>query len=290
MRHAGRPAPKLKMLDRSIDKAARAQIAEGESSALQGSRFATFDVLGVPVAAVQIPDVIRQVGCWIQACDAGHFITVTGMHGVMEAHHDAEFRQVLDAADLNVPDGMPLVWLARLRGHRLARRVYGPELMSAVCDDGVARGYRHFLYGGGPTIAEKLADVLCARFPGISIVGTYSPSFGPVSPDEDRAQIEIINKSQADVVWVGLSTSKQERWMFEHRDQLGASVLVGVGAAFDFHTGTKQQAPQWMREHGLEWLFRLLQEPRRLWRRYFIYGGQFAWLAGVEEFRRRLRK
>jgi N-acetylglucosaminyldiphosphoundecaprenol N-acetyl-beta-D-mannosaminyltransferase len=167
------------------------------------------------------------------------------------------------------------VWLSHVWGLGLKRRVYGPELMLDVCQQMVAKQVRHYFLGGASGVADRLAGVLEARYPGLKVVGTCSPPFRPLTPNEDDQLIATINHASPDIVWVGLSTPVQERWMYKHRDRLNASVLLGVGAAFDFHTGTKKQAPSWMRENGLEWLFRLLQEPRRLWRRYLIYGSQF---------------
>ena len=244
---------------------------------------ARFELLGVSVSAVQIPQVIKRMESWIQARNRCHFIAVTGMHGLTEAQHDTEFKHILNSADLVVPDGMPLVWLGRLRGQRLRRRVYGPELMATFCSNTAHCDYRHFLYGGSDGVAEKLASVLQSRFKGLAIAGAICPPFRPLAKEEDDEIISRINESRPDVVWVGLSTPKQERWMFQHRHRLNAPVLVGVGAAFDFHAGVKTQAPFWMRESGFEWLFRLLQEPRRLWRRYLIGGGEFVYLVAMEQ-------
>lgn len=234
-----------------------------------------FSVLGVAVNAVQITDVIARMQDWIaQRCECRN-IAVTGMHGIMEAHHDHAFKNILNTSALVVPDGMPLVWLARLKGNRLKRRVYGPELMKTFCQVTARKGYRHFFYGGAPGVAEKLADELANQFPGLVIAGTYSPPFRPLTAEEDLEVVREISATRSDVLWVGLSTPKQERWMDAHRNLLNIPVLVGVGAAFDIHSGLKKQAPSWMREHGLEWFFRLVQEPKRLWRRYVLYGSEF---------------
>jgi N-acetylglucosaminyldiphosphoundecaprenol N-acetyl-beta-D-mannosaminyltransferase len=225
---------------------------------------------------------------WVQAHAGCRYVAVTGMHGVMEAHHDPEFKRILNSADLVVPDGMPLVWLSRLKGIGLKRRVYGPELMLSVCQQISFKRVRHFLLGGAPGVADRLAIVLQAKYSGLEIVGTCSPPFRPLTPDEDEKLVESMNRASPDIVWVGLSTPMQERWMHEHRDRLNASVLLGVGAAFNFHAGIKKQAPVWMRENGLEWLFRLSHEPHRLWRRYLMYGSQFIFyvlleLAGIRK-------
>lgn len=242
----------------------------------------SFNVLGVRVDAVQIPEVVSKMEAWIRQRDTCRYIAVTGMHGLMEAQHRVAFRKTLQASDLVVPDGFPLVWLGRRKGFALRRRVYGPELMERFCQDTAPKGHRHFFYGGAPGVAEDLAARLSARFPGLQIAGTYCPPFRSLTPQEDEEVVSLINATRADIVWVGLSTPKQECWMAEHRSRLGASVLVGVGAAFDFHTGRVAQAPCWMREHGLEWFFRLSREPGRLWRRYLIYGTEFVALVLLE--------
>jgi len=232
-------------------------------------------VLGVRVDPVQIPDVVAQMMERIRERDGCHSIAATGMHGVVEAQHDPELKQILNATDLVVPDGMPLVWLGRRQGHPLRTRVYGPDLLLAFCEQSAGQGYRHFFYGGEPGVAERLAESLRARFPGLNVVGTYSPPFRPLTATEYEEIVHLIGRAAPDVLWVGLGTPKQERWMHEHKDKLRVPVLVGVGAAFDMLSGGKKQAPRWMREHGLEWFFRLMQEPRRLWRRYLVYGAQF---------------
>jgi N-acetylglucosaminyldiphosphoundecaprenol N-acetyl-beta-D-mannosaminyltransferase len=183
----------------------------------------------------------------------------------MEAHHAARFRNVLDKADMVVPDGMPLVWISRIREYSLRRRVYGPELILSFCQEAARSGYRLFIYGGDTGVPEALAARLQALCPGIRIVGTRSPPFRPLTAEEDAAAVDAINRAEPDVLWVGLGTPKQDRWMLEHRDLLRVPVMVGVGAAFDSLTSRKKQAPAGMQEHGPEWLFRLLQEPRRLW-------------------------
>jgi N-acetylglucosaminyldiphosphoundecaprenol N-acetyl-beta-D-mannosaminyltransferase len=233
-----------------------------------------FKVLGVRVHAVQIPDVIARMENWIAARNPCRFIAVTGMHGVTEAQHDPFFKQILNSADLVVPDGMPLVWLGRHHGYPLGRRVYGPELMQTFCRATGCK-YRHFFYGGMPGVAALMANVLQSQH-GISVAGHYAPPFRPLSNQEDEEIVALINAARPDVLWVGLSTPKQERWMYEHRPRLVVPAMVGVGAAFDLNSGRSRQAPSWMREHGLEWSFRLLQEPRRLWKRYLIYGSEFA--------------
>lgn len=243
----------------------------------------SYKVLGVRVDAVQIPDLIVRMEQWIAERKGCHFISVTGMHGVMEAQHDSLFKKILNEADLVVPDGMPLVWLGRWQGRALKRRVYGPELMETFCRETGAK-YKHFLYGGVPGVPERLAEILKQRY-GLRVVGMLSPPFRPLTLEEDAELMALINEAKPDVLWVGLSTPKQERWMYEHRDRLRVPVILGVGAAFDILSSRKRDAPAWMREHGLQWLFRLLSEPRRLWRRYLIYGSKFVFMATLEMLR-----
>jgi exopolysaccharide biosynthesis WecB/TagA/CpsF family protein len=242
----------------------------------------SFMVLGVRVNALQIPDVIKDMLGWIQERKRCHTIAVTGMHGVMEAQHDPAFKDVLNRADAVVPDGMPLVWLGRLRGLVLPRRVYGPELMLSFCQQAATKNYRHFFYGGAAGQPEKLADLFRNIFPGLQVAGAFSPPFRPLTLEEDAEIVSMINAATPDILWVGLGTPKQETWIQEHRERLQVPVAIGVGAAFDIHAGTKAQAPVWMREHGLEWLFRLAHEPRRLWRRYLVYGSEFVVRVGFE--------
>ena len=236
----------------------------------------SFTLLGVRVDCVQIPDVVQKLFDWVEARDGCRFVAVTGMHGIMEARRDPGFRAILNSADLVVPDGMPLVWAARHRDKPLARRVYGPELMLAFCAESAKKGVRHFLYGAAPGVADQLAETLRSRFPGINIVGTYCPPFRPLTAEEESDLLTRVHACRADVVWVGISTPRQEQFMHRFRPLLNVPVLLGVGAAFDLLSGRVPQAPSWMREHGLEWFYRLLQEPRRLWRRYLVHGSRFA--------------
>ena len=246
------------------------------------SQKPSISALGIRIFALQIPDVTSQMEMWICKSQRTHFIAVANVHVVMEAWHDKSFKKALNGADLCVPDGMPLIWLGRLRGHTLPRRVYGPDLLLEFCRATHEKGYRHFFYGGAPGVPEALAKQLKLEFPQIKIAGLFSPPFHAVTPEEDAKHVELINQSGADVLWVGLGCPKQERWMYEHRDRLRVPVLVGVGQAFDIHSGRSKQAPAWLRNHGGEWLYRLLSEPRRLWRRYLIYNSQFIFWESLE--------
>jgi N-acetylglucosaminyldiphosphoundecaprenol N-acetyl-beta-D-mannosaminyltransferase len=233
------------------------------------------DVLGVPLALTDYDEMLD----WIESMIAGGsrgYLCACNVHTVMASHEDAELRAALESASINVPDGQPLVWALNALGHSLRGRVYGPELMSRACERAVEAGHRFYLYGGRNQGAlVQLALNLRRRYPGVKIVGGYSPPHRPLTPEEDAAITEEINHSQADVVWVGIGVPKQEKWMAHMRPSLEAPVLVGVGAAFDFHAGLVPQAPSWIQESGLEWAYRLAQEPHRLWKRYLRYNPMF---------------
>lgn len=236
----------------------------------------SYRVLGVRVEAVQIPNAVSLIIAWARERGRPKTVSTTGMHGVIEAVHDREMARTLEATDLVVADGAPVMWMGRLHGHPMRRRVYGPELMLAVMQASAPLGLRHYFYGAAPGIAEELARRMTLRFPGIAVAGTHSPPMGPLTPRESPEVAAAIRGSKTDILWVGLGTPKQERWMLSRRDDLGVPVTITVGAAFDFHTDRVRQAPEWMRERGLEWFYRLCSQPRRLWRRYLLQGGDFA--------------
>jgi N-acetylglucosaminyldiphosphoundecaprenol N-acetyl-beta-D-mannosaminyltransferase len=232
------------------------------------------DVLGIEVSAINPHMALRAVTEWIESGDR-QYVCVTGVHGVMEAQGDPELRRIHNKSGLTTPDGMPLVWCGRFAGAGWMERVYGPDLMLQLCAKSVDMGWTHFFYGAGPGVADELARRLSEKFPGLQVVGTYSPPFRPLTVMEADTVVEVLNESAADIIWVGLSTPKQERWMDQFRPLLDAEVLVGVGMAFDIHAGQLAQAPGWMQRSGLEWLFRLIQEPQRLWRRYLSANPRF---------------
>jgi N-acetylglucosaminyldiphosphoundecaprenol N-acetyl-beta-D-mannosaminyltransferase len=246
------------------------------------------DVLGVNVSAIAMDDAIATIERWI---DEGRheYVCVTGVHGIMECRRDPLLRKIHNEAGMVTPDGVPLVYFLRLTGKRRTQRVYGPDLMREMTAVSGRRGYRQFYYGGNVGVVEKLKETLIRSVPGLQVVGTYCPPFRELTPAEDRAVVDAINAARPHILWVGLSTPKQERWMAEHLERIDAPVLVGVGAAFDFLAGTKRQAPAWMQRHALEWLFRLCSEPRRLWRRYAYIVPGFTILAGGELVRRAIR-
>jgi N-acetylglucosaminyldiphosphoundecaprenol N-acetyl-beta-D-mannosaminyltransferase len=246
------------------------------------------DVLGVNVSASAMDDAIATLERWIsEGCR--EYVCVTGVHGVMECRRDPLLRKIHNEAGMVTPDGVPLVHFLRLIGKNRTQRVYGPDLMRKMTAVSGQHGYRQFYYGGGVGVAEKLKETLVGSVPGLQVVGTFCPPFRKMTPEEDRAVVDAINAARPHIVWVGLSTPKQERWMAEHLGRIDAPVMVGVGAAFDFLAGTKCQAPEWMQRHALEWLFRLGSEPRRLWRRYAYIVPGFAFLAVGELLRRALR-
>ena len=242
------------------------------------------DVLGVKVSAIHMEQALDVIDDWITT-GIRRYVCVTGVHGVMESRRDPHLQKIHNNAGLVTPDGMPLVWWSKSRGWRHTGRVYGPDLILACCERSMATGYRHFFYGGNDGVADLLARRLSKRFPGLSVAGTFTPPFRPLSTEEDDDVIKRINDAGADIVWVGLSTPKQEYWMAEHLDRIESPVMIGVGAAFDFHAGLKKQAPAWMQQSGLEWFFRLATEPRRLWKRYLYNNPAFVWLAIQELWR-----
>lgn len=239
-----------------------------------GAHVPRVNVLGVGVSAIALDDALRIISQWI-AERAPHYVCVTGVHGVMESQRDESLRQVHNEAGLVTPDGMPLVWLSRLAGHRNTTRVYGPDLLLACCNAGLAHGWRHYFYGGAPGIAERLAARLVERYSGLAVAGAESPPYRALTPEEESAAAERMRN--ADIVWVGLGTPKQERWMHSHVGVVRAPVLIGVGAAFDFLSGAKRQAPRWMQRSGLEWLYRMAREPLRLGGRYLVNNPLFLW-------------
>jgi N-acetylglucosaminyldiphosphoundecaprenol N-acetyl-beta-D-mannosaminyltransferase len=194
------------------------------------------------------------------------YVCCATAHGVVESGRDAELRRAFNGSWFTTPDGMPFVWLAPAG----VERVYGPDLMLAVCDSGRAVGLSHYFFGGGPGVAEQLAAILTARFPGLQVAGCHTPPYRELTADELSAWRAEVARLRPDVIWVGLGTPKQEKFMAAHWHALEAAVLIGVGAAFDFHSGRLRQAPRWMQRSGLEWLFRLATEPRRLAGRYLV--------------------
>jgi N-acetylglucosaminyldiphosphoundecaprenol N-acetyl-beta-D-mannosaminyltransferase len=238
------------------------------------------NVLEIQVSAIDMPAAVRTIEGWIEH-DTPSYVCICTVHTVMECQRDPALRDAVNAAGLRTPDGMPLVWLSHRAGHRNVSRVYGPDLMLELARRSSETGHRHFFYGGAPGVADALARRLEDRFPGLNVAGTDCPPMLSVGALESEETIRKINDSGADIVWVGLGTPKQDWWVANHRPLLTAPVLIAVGAAFDFHTGRVRQAPAWMQDRGLEWLFRLGQDPKRLWRRYTVDNGEFVLKLGL---------
>ncbi len=232
------------------------------------------NVLGVAVNVTTMSTALAEIEGQIGRRERG-YVCVTGVHGVMESRHDPELRRIHKESSLTVPDGRPMVWCGWFAGARSMRQVRGVDLTLRVCELAEQNGWSSFFYGGGQGTPELLVRRLQERFPKLKVAGTYSPPFRTPTPEEDEEVIARINESGGDIVWVGLSTPKQERWMAAHLGRLKPPMMIGVGAAFDVHAGIRKAGPRWTQLLGLEWLYRLLQEPRRLGRRYLINNPKF---------------
>ena len=247
----------------------------------------TRSVLGIPIAMTDYDEAMDVMDGMIARRERG-YVCAVAVHAVMVAQGDPEMRDALRNSTLTVPDGMPLVWAVNMLGESLENRVYGPELMRRYCDRCAERGHRVWLYGGrdqGSLV--RLALKLRQRHRGIKIVGGYAPPFRPLTPEEEDAIVAQINEARPDVLWVGIGVPKQEKWMARLRDRLEVPVMCGVGAAFDFHADRISQAPSWMQERGLEWTYRIAQEPRRLLPRYLYYNPRFMFAFGRQLARER---
>jgi N-acetylglucosaminyldiphosphoundecaprenol N-acetyl-beta-D-mannosaminyltransferase len=265
------------------------RVAEGEEVARRGRWTVAaepVDILGVTVDAQTLDGAVETIATWIDRREPS-YVCITGVHGLVESQDDAEVRRIHNEAGMVTTDGMPLVWLSRLHTPpgTPVERVYGPDLMLRAFSRSEATGWRHFLYGASPATLELLRANLRARFPRATVVGALSPPFRPLDDAEDRAVAAEIASARPDIVWVGLSTPTQERWMAAHVGRVHAPVLVGVGAAFDFHAGVKRQAPRWVQRAGFEWAFRVACEPRRLARRYATKHPRFVWMIARETLR-----
>ena len=248
--------------------------------------FETYDVLGVPISVTSLDLASQAIRLWAKD-RVGRYVCVRDVHGVMQARRNLAFKAIHHDGAMVVPDGMPLVWLGRRAGHAVERTT-GADLMEIVVCSSTPSGLRHYFYGGKPGVAETLKRRFEAEAPGVAVVGTECPPFHELTTAEVQALADRITNSGAHVVWIGLSTPKQEFLMRRLVDSVPAT-LVGVGAAFDFHSGAVSRAPLWMQRRGLEWVHRLSKEPRRLWRRYLVVAPQFAVLAAWQEVRRTWR-
>jgi N-acetylglucosaminyldiphosphoundecaprenol N-acetyl-beta-D-mannosaminyltransferase len=241
-------------------------------------------ILGARIDATSYAAATEQILAWAAAGES-RVVCAANVHTVMEAQDTPAFRRLINGADLNTPDGVPLVWALRALGVKHQTRVYGPDLTLAVCAAAAEHGTPVGFFGGTPAVLEKLLENFRQQFPKLRMVYTWSPPFRALTPAEDETAVAAITASGARILLVGLGCPKQERWMMEHRGRVPA-VMLGVGAAFDFHAGNVRQAPRWMMRLGLEWLFRLVMEPRRLWRRYLKHNPRFVWLFARQLLRR----
>ena len=246
------------------------------------------NVLGVEIDAISDTKVIEKVDKLIEDSDSG-YVTVTGVHGIMESRRSMAVKAAHDNACMTVPDGMPLVYIGWLLGYKTMRRCYGPDLMKAVIQHSIIRGYTHYLYGGNVNVAQKLCEVLQQEYPGVNIVGTYTPPFRPLTSSEKNQILQEINTLRPNIIWIGLSTPKQELFMCDLIGSVNVNVMFGVGAAFDFHIGRLTRAPDWIQNLALEWLYRLLQEPKRLWKRYLVNNPSFVVLVLLHFLRGRMQ-
>ena len=239
-------------------------------------------VLDVNINATNLDQAFSTIDQWITERKKV-YVCVAPVSTVVACQKDQEYKRVVNSADLVTPDGMPLVWIGKMRGFKEIARTYGPDLMRRICEQGQAKGYRHYFYGASAQTLDLLEKKLQNTFSDIEITGKHSPPFGEISDQELNNDLDRINEANPDILWVGLGSPKQDFWMHKNRDKLETPVIIGVGAAFDFLSGMKKQAPRWMQNVGLEWLFRLCSEPRRLWRRYLIGNAVFVFLI-VKEF------
>lgn len=235
------------------------------------------DVLGSPIDVLTWAGAVGRIRCWAEA-RASRIVCICNAHSVVTARKDPGLADAIRLSDMATPDGFPVAWMLRRLGHAGQERINGPDLMLRYCAQAAETGESIYLYGGGSATLEGLQRKLTSAFPGLKIAGSHSPPFRELTPEEDAAIVAEINASGAGVVWVGLGCPKQEKWMLAHRGRINA-VMVGVGAAFDYHAGTIRRAPLWMQRNGLEWLYRLASEPRRLWRRYLVTNSLFVWYA-----------
>lgn len=241
-------------------------------------------VLGQPLDALSWGDALDRISAWATRHES-RYVCITNAHSVVTGNQDEAFGDVLAQADMVTPDGAPVAWMMRHLGAPDQERINGPDLMWRYCERAAAAGQSIYLYGGTERTLELLQQRLRATWPALKVAGAVSPPFRALSAEERSAHVAAINASGAGTVWVSLGCPKQERWMAEHRGQVHA-VMIGVGAAFDYHAGTIQRAPLWMQRSGLEWLHRLVSEPRRLWRRYLVTNSLFIWGAARQLLRR----
>jgi N-acetylglucosaminyldiphosphoundecaprenol N-acetyl-beta-D-mannosaminyltransferase len=270
----------------SAGQLAEARAEATRSKNIEGLSTGYAHVLGVNVSAVNMRDALHIADDLILQSKPS-YVCVTGVHGVMEAQDTPELMTALNEAAMTLPDGMPMTWVGHLQGQSQMDRVFGPDFMLEMCRLSVERGYTHFLYGGEPGVADELKNALERKVPGLRIVGTYTPPFRSLSSDEEGELKAALEQCKPDVMWIGISTPKQECFMARHANDLNVPLMVGVGAAFDYHTGRIKDCAPWIKRAGLQWLHRLLQDPRRLWRRYLKSNPRFLWKISQQLYKER---
>ena len=245
--------------------------------------------MGVNASNIDMDSAVEHVAGWIDRGES-RYACVMDMHSLMCARKFKSHMSALNDADMVTPDGMPIVWAARLRGVKNMSRVSGPDLLPAICERSVKEGWRHYFHGGAAGVPTTLAERLCQRYPGLNVVGAEAPPYRLTVDYADPDEVDLINAAKPDIVWIALGCPKQEQWMVHYVGKIENAVLIGIGAAFDFHSGRMRRAPLWMQRYGLEWFHRLISEPTRLWRRYLILAPKFLVLTVVEILRERLRR
>ena len=246
--------------------------------------FPVCNILGVNIAVTNMKKTVDYLDTNLKAL-SGSYICVSNVHTTVMSYEDESYRSVQNGAAVALPDGKPLSVACRKRGFAEAERVTGPDLMREIFLLSAKRGWRHYFYGSTEETLKALKTALKKTYPGIEVAGMYSPPFRPLTVEEDRAVVDRINLSKADFVWIGLGAPKQERWMAEHKGKV-QGLMIGVGAGFDYHAGSLKRAPQWMQKCSLEWLYRLLQDPVRLFKRYLVTNTKYLWLIGRENRRK----
>lgn len=259
-------------------------------SFINSRRMPYIEILGVRVDAVQIPDIIQYMEDCIIKNVLHNYIVVANVDTVIQSKYNLMLKNTVNASSLSIPDGFPLLVMQKMNGNSLKKRAYGPDLMAGFLKETDGNGYSHFFYGATEDTLDKLIRNIKALTSSVNVAGSYSPPFRPLTDAEDKEIVAKINSAKPDVLWVGIGCPKQELWMHKHAGELNVPVMVGVGAAFDFLSGVKPQAPRWLRDNGFEWMFRLVTEPKRLWRRYLINNFLFVYYVAVEAFGRVLTR
>ncbi len=239
------------------------------------------NVLGVGIHATDMSGTVAAIQSAVDHNVRG-YITFTGVHGIMESQGDLELKRILNGSLLSPSDGRPAVWVGWLRGFFKMRQVPGPDVMLRVCAQSPENGYTHFFYGGNTGVADELKRSFTQRFPGLKVVGTYCPPFRPLNDREEADLIRKVSEAKPDFFWIGLSTPKQERFMHRYIDKLEVKLFIGVGAAFDFHTGRIKDSPGWVKALGAGWINRIFQDPKRLWKRYLINNPKFIYAVTLQ--------